>query len=163
MKPRLATIEDLPAIVDIYNQAIKSGSATGDMTEFMIEERIDWFKFFDSDNYPLYVVELNEKVVGYATISPYRPGREAMKQVAEISFFVDYSHHGKGIGTALINYAISDCNRISKTTLLAILLDINTKSIKLLKKFNFKEWGYLPDIINFNGVKCGHLIYGLGL
>ena len=163
MNVRLATIEDLSAIVDIYNQAIRSHSATGDMKEYLVEERTDWFKKFDSYNYPLYVAELYEEVVGYATISPYRQGREAMKQIAEISFFVDYSSHGKGIGTCLLTYVISDSKRINKNTLVAMLLDINTKSINLLKKFKFVEWGYLPGIINLDGAKCGHMIYGLKL
>lgn len=163
MNVRLATIEDLSAIVDIYNQAIRSRSATGDMKEYLVEERVSWFKRFDPENYPIYVAELNNKVVGYATISPYRQGREAMKQIAEISFFVDYLSHGKGIGTGLITHVISDSKRINKNTLVAMLLDINTKSINLLKKFKFVEWGYLPGIINLDGAICGHMIYGLKL
>lgn len=162
-KMRLAHIEDLPAIVEIYNQAIRSGTATGDMEEFKMEERVSWFHKFTSDDFPIYVAELENKVVGYATLSPYRPGRKAMNKVAEISFYIDYSFHGLGIGSALIKHAISDCKRIGKASLIAILLDINKPSIKLLKKFYFEEWGHLPDIINFDGKICGHYVFGLKL
>ena len=160
---RLAHIKDLPCIVDIYNQAIRSRSATGDMEEFQIDDRIEWFKQFDPNNFPIYVAELNKKIIGYATLSPYRPGRKAMNKIAEISFYLDYSYHNLGVGYSLINHIISDCERIGKETLLAILLDINNPSIKILKKFNFEEWGHLPQIINFDNIKCGHLIYGLML
>lgn len=160
---RFANINDLPCIVDIYNQAIRSKSATGDMDEFNLEERINWFSKFDADDFPIYVAEQNKKVVGYATLSPYRPGREAMNKIAEISFFLDYACRGLGIGSALLKYAIDDCDRLGKRTLLAILLDINPESIFLLKKFKFEEWGKLPKVIDFNGKICDHLIYGLNL
>ena len=160
---RFANIADLPLIVDIYNQAIRSQSATGDMDEFSLEERIVWFNKFDEDDFPIYVAEQNKKVVGYATLSPYRPGREAMNKIAEISFFLDYSFRGLGIGSSLLKHAISDCKRLDKKILLAILLDINPESIYLLKKFKFEEWGRLPKVIDFNGKMCDHLIYGLNL
>ncbi len=160
---KFAEIEDLPSIVEIYNQAIRSNSATGDMHEFIVSERVEWFNSFDHAKFPIYIAEFNAKIIGYATLSPYRKGRQAMNKVAEISFFIDYSYHGVGVGSAILSHVIADCERIQKETLLAILLDINTESVRLLKKFNFERWGYLPDIINFDGNKCGHLIYGLDL
>lgn len=158
---RLANIKDLPFIVDIYNQAIKSRCATGDMDEFELNERTTWFEKFDADKFPIYVAELEDKVVGYCTISPYRSGRRAMETIAEISYYLDYAYHGNGIGTAFIKHAISDCKRIGKKSLLAILLDINYPSIALLKKMNFEQWGHFPGIIYIDGVACGQLIYGL--
>ena len=158
---RFANIADLPFIVDIYNQAIRSRCATGDMQEFAVDERIEWFEKFDNNEYPIYIAEVDNRVVGYCALSPYRPGRKAMSTVAEISYYLAYSFHEKGIGTALIKYVIADCDRIGKKSLLAILLDINSPTIGLLEKFNFKKWGHFPGIIEIDGKKCGHLIYGL--
>ncbi len=157
---RFAEISDLPSIVDIYNQAIRSRKATGDMTEFTIEQRIEWFKKFDTENYPIYVAEQNNNIVAYATLSPYRGGRAAMRKIGEISFFIDYSFHNLGIGTALVKHIITDCKRLGKEFLVALLLDINPASIFLLKKFGFEEWGRLPKVIDFDDSKCDHLIYG---
>lgn len=152
---------DLPFIVDIYNQAIRSRIATGDMEEFNIEKRIQWFEKFDSNSYPIYVAEIDNRVVGYCTLSPYRPGRQAMQTVAEISYFLDYSFHRRGIGTALLKHAISDCKRLGKNSLLAIILDINIPTIGLLENFNFEKWGHFPDIIEMDEKKCGQFVYGL--
>jgi len=160
---RFAKIDDLPSIVDIYNQAIRSRIATGDMEEFDVEDRESWFEKFDSTEYPIYVAEIENRVVGYCTLSPYRPGRQAMQTVAEISYFLDYSFHRKGVATALLKHVISDCNRIGKKSLLAIILDINFPTIGLLKKFNFEKWGYFPGIIEMDGKICGQVIYGLKL
>ena len=106
-------------------------------------------------------IELKNAIVGFSTLSPYRPGRKAMKSIAEISFYIDYEYHNLGIGSALIQHCIDDCPRIEKESLLAILLDINISSIQLLKKFGFSEWGYFPDIIHLENLTCGQLIYGL--
>jgi len=161
LKIRFANISDLPSIVNIYNQAIKSKWATGDLEEFKVSDRIKWFEEFDSNEYPLYVAEFSNKLVGYCSLSPYRPGRKAMSRVAEISYYLDYSFHGKGIGSALLKHVISDCNRIGKESLLAILIDKNTQSIGILEKFNFTKWGHFPEIIYIDGQACGHYIYGL--
>ena len=160
---RFANTSDLPTIVNIYNQAIEEKKATADLTPFTVEQRVNWFNKFSINEYPIYVAELDGIVLGYASLSPYRNGREALRKVAEISFYLDYSSLGIGIGSSLIEHVIADCHRINKESLLAILLDANTASIKLLQKFGFKEWGNLPLNSNFEGKKYGHLIYGLNL
>lgn len=160
---RFALKSDLPAIVAIYNQAIESKKATADLTPFTVKQRVEWFEKFDNNKYPIYVSEVDGKITGYATLSPYRNGREALKKIAEISFYLDYNSLGIGIGSKLVKHTIADCQRVNKETLLAILLDVNTASIKLLQKFGFKEWGKLPLNSNFDGNKYGHLIYGLNL
>lgn len=158
---QFATISDLPNIVAIYNQAIRSKSATGDTEEFRIEERTNWFYKFNNNSYPLYVAKVKDKVVGYCALTAYRPGRKAMSKVAEISYYVDYNFHKKGVGTSLLKHVLEDCARLKKENLLAFILDINKSTINILKKFNFKQLGYLPNIIEFDTKKCGHLIYGL--
>ena len=76
LKIRPANLNDLPRIVDIYNQAIRSGTATGTMVEFTVEERVEWFQKFDVDSFPIYVAEQDNKVVGYASLSPYRTNHQ---------------------------------------------------------------------------------------
>lgn len=158
---RFGNIDDLAAIVKIYNQAIRSGIATGDLDEFEIKDRTAWFQKFEPDTYPIYIVENQGKIIGYGTLSPYRPERRAMKSMAEISFFLDEQSQGMGIGSFLVDHMIKDCTRIGKKSLLAILLDINEKSIALLKKFGFKEWGHFPDVVELKDQTCGQSIYGL--
>ena len=160
---RFAQPQDLPRMVDIYNQAILAQNATGDMHPFSVEERKDWFSKFSQDEFPVYVAEQQGSVVGYCYLSPYRPGRQAMARVAEISYYVDYDLHRQGIGEALMEFTIAEARRLQKEVLLAILLDINLPSIRLLEKFNFQRWGHLPEIIQLEKQRCGHVIYGLDL
>lgn len=159
---RFAQPEDLSATVKIFNQAVRA-RLNGSLQEFTVEEKKSWFSKFNKDKYPIYVAELNGNIVGYCYLSAYRPGRQAMNKIAEISYYIHFNHHRKGIASKLIEYAILDCKRLGKESLLAILLDTNKPSIAILEKFNFKKWGHYPDIIDLDGKQCGQLIYGLKL
>ena len=160
IKIRFAQPKDHDAILDIFNQAVRA-RANGFLTEETTESKAAWFEAFDANNCPLYVAELNDKVVGYCYLSPYRPGRQAMAKVAEISYYIDYNYHQLGIASALIEHTILDCNRLKKETLLAILLDTNLPSIAILEKYGFEKWGHYPNIIHMDDTVCGQLIYGL--
>ena len=131
------------------------------MDEFTTDERVAWFNEHHPDSYPIYVAELENVVMGFGTISPYRRGRRAMDKVAEVSFFLDYNYHKRGIGSALLKYMMADCPRLGIDSLIAILLGTNDSSIALLKKYGFDEWGRMPEIIHFEDIICDHLYYGI--
>lgn len=156
---RLATLADLPRIVEIYNQAIAAKNATADTVPFTVEQRRDWFQIHTPDEYPLYVYEEEGRVLGWLSVSPYR-GRPALARTAEVSYYVDYACQGRGIGSALMVHALADAPRLGKKIYLAILLEWNTASRRLLEKFGFERWGYLPDVAEFDGRLCGQFYYG---
>jgi len=160
MNIRIAELKDLKAIVEIYNQAIAAGEKTADITPFSLDDRKSWFRDHDPDKYPILVAE-EESVVGYLTISAYRPGRMALRHTAEVSFFVHFDHHRKGIASRLLQYAIDMCPSLQIKTLFAILVDSNQNSIRLLEKYGFNKWGYMPRVVEFEGIEYGHLYYGL--
>lgn len=160
MEVRFADISDLKGIVDIYNQAIHTHKATADLEELTINDKLNWFLDHTNDTYPIYVAVIKNKVVGWCSISPYRPGRMAVRQTAEISYYVDYEYHGLGVGSALMDFAINDCKRLGIKNLFALILEWNVNSIKLVEKFSFEKWGYLPRVANLDGKECGHCIYG---
>lgn len=158
---RTASIEDLPDIVCIYNQAIKAGRKTGDTEIFSVDERKNWFETHKSHNYPILVAEEENKVIGYLSLSPYRPGRNAFRHTAEVSYYVHFNHHRKGVAASLLQHALDLCRDIGLETLIAILLAGNEGSIRLLEKFNFEKWGHLPSVADFDGLKEDHYYYGL--
>ncbi|WP_432403150.1 GNAT family N-acetyltransferase [Wukongibacter sp. M2B1] len=163
MSIRLAKYDDLETLVEIYNQAIVKGKCTADMDTLSVEQRVPWFKEHQSLQYPLYVYEINGRVVGYMYLSGYRPGRRAMRFTCEVSYYIHNDYQGQGIGTKFLAFSIKKSKELDYKTLVAILLDWNIPSIKLLKKFGFEEWGCLPNIADFDGETCSHLYYGLKL
>ncbi len=162
-KIRFAQFKDLKPIVNIYNQAIEAKSATADVDTFSVLDKEEWFKEHRTDEYPIYIIEIKNKVIGWGSISPYRKGRYGLKETAEISYYLDYNYHGQGFGKILLEYMIQDCKRLGINNLFALLLEINKPSIKILEKFGFNKWGYMPKVVRQHNFICGHLIYGKNL
>ena len=157
---RFSKYTDLKKIIDIYNQAIKAGNATADTKELNYNDREEWFFEHCNDKYPIYVIELTNTIIGWGSISPYRKGREGLKETAELSYYLDYGYHGQGYGKKLIEFMITDCKRLGIKNLFALLLEINQRSSLILEGFGFSKWGFMPDVVNINGKKCGHIMYG---
>lgn len=158
---RIAVDSDLKRMAEIYNQAIRSRIATGDTEEFTEEQRKPWFESHNYERTPIYVFMEAGDVVGYCYLSPYRPGRKALERTAEVSYYIDYNHHRKGIGGKLLQHAIREAPKIGYRNLLAILLSSNISSATLLKKYGFVQWGTLPDVAYFDDHVCSHYYYGL--
>jgi len=161
MNLRIAKIEDLEAMVDIYNQAIAAGQKTADITPFTTDSRKKWFEEHTPNQYPILVAEKSGLIVGYLTISAYRPGRMALRHTAEVSYFIHFENHCQGIASSLLRYAIDLCPSLQIKTLFAIIIDSNVVSIQLLEKHGFEKWGHMPRVAEINGIEVGHLYYGL--
>jgi L-amino acid N-acyltransferase YncA len=157
---RLAQMNDLPAIVDIYNQAIPSKLSTGDTQPVRVEDKMTWFREHLPQEHPIYLAEVNRQVAGWCSLSPYRPGRAALRFTAEISYYIAIMHHRQGIGKALVEHAVAACPALQIRHLFAIVLEGNEASLKLLRKMGFEQWGYLPRVADFDGKEVGHLYYG---
>ncbi len=161
MKIRIAVQEDLVSIDAIYNQAIEL-KKTGDLSPYPIAVRQKWFDEHDASKYPVYVAEENGKVVGWVSISPYRPGRMAFRNVVEVSYYLDKDFQGKGIGSQLLQFSMELAKKLGYKNMVAILLANNFPSIKLLEKYKFQRWAHLPDVAEFpEGESVGHVYYGL--
>ena len=160
---RAAIPTDIETVVAIYNQAISAGFQTAFTEPQSVEERAVWFTEHLNSRYPVFVYLIDEKIVGWFSISPYRSGRAALRFTVEISYFIDAAYQGRGIGSALLTYGIRACKDLGYKTALAIILDKNTASIKLMEKFGFQKWAELPGVADFDGVECGHVYYGLNL
>ena len=97
MNIRSATSQDYNDIIKIYNQAVDEKFATADTEYVTLESRKVWFAQHSPDTYPIYVAELNEEIIGWCSLSPHRPGRKALRSVAEISYYIHKDHRRKGV------------------------------------------------------------------
>lgn len=157
---RHASKTDLPSINRIYNQAIEIGFHTAHTSPLSEEERSNWFDKYSPEEYPLYVFEKEDQIIGWLSVSPYRLGREALSETAEISFYIDFDFHGQGIGTKLVQHCLNEASKINKRVFIAIIIEGNEASVRLLKKLGFEQWGYLPEVINFRNEIRGQVYMG---
>lgn len=157
---RTAHPDDLPAIVAIYNQAIPSKRSTGDTEPVRVEDRAAWFQEHTPGKYPIFVAEVAGEVAGWCSLSAYRPGRGAFRHTAEVSYYIASAFQRRGIATALLEHALAACPRLQLRHLIAIVLEENEPSLRLLEKMGFEKWGSLPGVADFDGREVGHLYYG---
>lgn len=160
IKIRIANSKDWQSIIDIYNQAVSEGGKTADTEPVIIEQRKEWLKLHNQKRYPLLVAESDHKVIGWCGVSPHRPGRKALEITAEISYYIDINFRNKGIASRLIEKAIQESRQNGIKNLYALLLEINSPSICILKKFNFEQWGYLPKVAEINNEFVSQIIFG---
>ena len=64
---RLATSDDLPEIVSIYNEAVERRFATADLDPVTIDQRIEWFHNHDPSMFPIYVFDEHRSVRGWCS------------------------------------------------------------------------------------------------
>lgn len=163
MKIRLANREDLPVINEIYNQAVQQRFCTAHLSPVSLEQQEAWFAGHDPNRYPVFVTGPENCVSGWVSLSPYRSDRQALAHVGEVSYYVDEKERSRGVGTMLLEHAISVAPGFGMSVLIAILLDKNLASIALLKKFGFSQWGAMPGIARIENETADHLYYGLKL
>lgn len=157
---RAAISTDLPSIVAIYNQAILKKGQTADLDEQKVEDKMAWFESHSPERYPIFVATQDNRVVGWASLSPYREGRKALMRTAELSLYLDEHYIGKGIGSTLMQQALADAKQLNYTNIIAVIIASNEKSIGLFTKFNFTLWGLLPGIVEIGEQRLNHCIYG---
>lgn len=158
---REATEADLPAIVDIYNQSVPGGWSTADTRPITVESRRAWFHQFDPARRPIWVAEVDGKVVATAYLSSFYGGRPAYDSTAEISTYVATAYHRRGVGRRLKGFVIGQCPRLGVTTLLSMHFDHNQATRRLNESFGFEQLGHLTEIAEVQGQKRGLMIWGL--
>ena len=159
---RDARLDDLPAIVEIYNASIPSERSTADLEPVTVESRMAWFVMHTPDRRPIWVAIRRGAVVGWLSFSDYY-GRPAYATTVELGVYVAPDAQGTGVARALVAHAISAAPSLSVRTLLWITFAVNDASVALAERFGFAQWGLLPKVTELSGVRRDIAILGLEL
>lgn len=151
---RTAKEEDMPELLDIYNYEVEHGFATFDLTPKTMEERMVWFRDHNVGNHPLIVAEEDNRAVGYASLSSYRP-KEAYKTTVELSIYVSKDYRRKGIAGKLAA-AIIEIARSNDDvhTVISVITGGNEASILLHENLGFAYSGTMKEM----GMKFGKML-----
>jgi L-amino acid N-acyltransferase YncA len=162
---RPATLNDLPAIVAIYNSTVASREVTADTEPVTVASRLAWFHEHTPDRRPLWVIEQADDtsatpdIVGWISYSNFY-GRPAYAGTAEVSIYIEESWRGKGVGRFALAEAIEFAPTIKVHTLLGFIFGHNLPSLALFGKFGFDTWANLPRVANLDGVERDLIILG---
>lgn len=150
---RPATADDIPAITDIYNEAILTTTATFDTEPKTVEERLSWLNSHD-ERHPVLVAVQEGKVVGWTSLTAWSD-RRAYADTAETSFYVHSSARGKGVGRSLKEAIIEEAKRLGFHTLIARVAEESRESIHLNESCGFFHVGMLKEVGRKFGKRLG--------
>ena len=150
----LATQEDLPAIVDIYNSTIASRQVTADLEPVTVASRQPWFDSHQRLDRPLWVLRdtfsVGHVVAGWMSFSDFHP-RAAYAGTVEVSVYLREDYRGKRLGTLLRHAAVEQARQIGAHTLIGLVFGHNQPSLALFERFGFTRWGTLPQVAELDG------------
>lgn len=135
-KIRLATFDDMPAILEISNWAAANTAANFAIEPESLESWQEIWKQ-TSEFYPYFVAE-GESVIGFAKASPWK-GRCAYSHSCEVTVYMHPDHHRKGVGKALYEKLIATLKTQGYHTLLGGITQPNVASVGLHESLGFKR------------------------
>jgi len=148
---RDAVHADLPAIRDIYNDAVLNTLAIWNEQTVDLGNRQAWFAARQAQGYPI-LVAVNEAgdVLGYASFGDWRPF-EGFRHTVEHSVYIRSDQRGQGLGPLLMQALIELARGCGKHVMVAAIESGNTASIRLHERLGFTLNGQMPQV----GVKFG--------
>lgn len=146
MQVRPATVDDVPAILEIYNEAVVNTTASYDYEPHTLEQRRAWFADKQAENFPVFVaVDEAGAVIGWSSLGPFRE-KTGYRFVAENSIYVAAGHRGQGVGKQLLPPLIEAGRKRGLHAIVAGIDADGEASIRLHASFGFEKVAHFRQV-----------------
>ncbi|CAL8972341.1 L-methionine sulfoximine/L-methionine sulfone acetyltransferase [Propionicimonas sp. T2.31MG-18] len=145
MRIRPARPADLPALLEIYNDAVVHTTASWDLLPWTPVEHAEWYATKAGHGHPVLVADEDGEVVGYAAYGPFR-AKAGYAATMEHSVYVRPADQGRGIGRALLEAVVAAARANGVHALIGGLSADNEASVGLHRSLGFVEVGRLPQV-----------------
>ncbi len=159
MRIREAKESDLPEMVEIYNASAMGGIITTNTRPATVARSTGWFRQHKAAGKPVLVAEEEGKVIGWLSVRPFyrRPAYDA---TGKVIVYVAPGARGRGVGTGLLNSAMSCGKSAGVDTLVCYLLPENVIAQKLFEDAGFQKWGRFPAVAKVAGREHDLIVLG---
>ena len=163
-----ADIDDLAAVLAIYNQSIAGKQATANLAPVTNAEREQWFAdHVTNPKRPIYVVKANTvhstaTIIAWGSFSDLYP-RTAYHISSEISIYLHHDYHGQGLGSLLAKWMIVQAPTLGIYNIVALVFAHNKPSLGLFYKLGFEQWGYMPQVCDMQGFIADVVMLGIAV
>ena len=138
--------EDVAAIAAIYAHHVLHGLASFELEAPSVDEMRSRHRNIVEQDFPYLVAERDGRIAGYAYASWYRT-RPAYRFTVENSVYIDATLQRSGVGRALLEALIVECERREFRQMLAVIGDsANDASIGLHAACGFERVALLPAV-----------------
>ena len=140
------TKNDISACLAIYNYEVINGVATLDLEPRTLEEWREWYNAHSDEHHPIIVGTIDDVVVGYASLSPYRL-KDAFKSTVELSIYIHKDYRGQGVATQLMERILEMAKEDTMLhNVVSVITAGNEESTKLHNRFGFTYCGLTPEV-----------------
>ena len=140
------TKNNISACLAIYNYEVIHGVATLDLEPRTLEEWHEWYNAHSDEHHPIIVGTIDDVVVGYASLSPYRL-KDAFKSTAELSIYIHHDYRGQGVATRLMERILEMAKEDTMIhNIVSVITAGNEESTKLHNRFGFTYCGLTPEV-----------------
>jgi phosphinothricin acetyltransferase len=142
---RPATVADLSAINDIYNQYVAEAHYTFDVEPMSADARREWFTHYaSSGRYQVMVAVSESVVIGFASSGRFRP-KSAYETSIETSVYLAPESVGRGAGSRLYQALFKALEGEDVHRAYAGIALPNPASIGLHERFGFKRVAHFTE------------------
>ena len=143
---RPITKGDIAPCLDIYNYEVVNGVATLDLEPRTLPEWQEWYAVHQTSEHCIFVGLMDDFVVGYASLSPYRT-KDAFKSTVELSIYIHQDYRGRRIATQLMAHILEIAkNDPLLHNVVSVITAGNEGSTKLHARFGFTYCGLTPQV-----------------
>jgi L-amino acid N-acyltransferase YncA len=146
MKTRFGPIsgDDREVVIDLLNYYVDNSFAAFPESKVPYE----WFDRYMAMSEGLPTATLQDPaghLLGFGMLRKTKP-LPTFAHTAEITYFIDHKHTGRGLGTALLEFLVEAGKSRGLTTILAEISSLNERSIRFHAKNGFVECGRFKSV-----------------
>lgn len=145
MRTRLIERRDAEAVRDIYNVEVLESTVTFDLVPRSVADQLVWIDEHAGGHPAIVAVDDQETVVGFASLTPYRP-RPAYATTVEDSVYVRRDQRGAGVGRLLLADLIDLARDHGFHSAIARIVGGHDASIALHRACGFEQIGIEREV-----------------
>jgi phosphinothricin acetyltransferase len=142
---RPATLDDAPAIRDIYNHEVTTSTVTFDLVPRTLPEQRAWLTERSGAHVVVVAEDGGGRVLGFGSLSPYRD-RPAYSTSVEDSVYIHEAARGGGVGRAILEDLVERATQHGFHTVIARIVGGHEASIALHRSAGFDHVGVEREV-----------------
>ncbi|MCV6823787.1 MULTISPECIES: GNAT family N-acetyltransferase [Halocynthiibacter] len=142
---RAAESADLPAVLEIWNHAIRETITTFNSREKTLKEVQETLAQKQADDMPFLLAETDVEIVGFATYGQFRGG-VGYRYSVEHSIFLSEAAKGKGLGRALLAELEGIAKSRGMHSMIAGISGENSAAIAFHARLGYRDVARVPEV-----------------
>lgn len=143
---RAATHDDLPAILELYNEILLNSTAIFQTEPRTLTERAEWLESRRAKGYPVLVAVDNDgQLFGFSSFGEWRSAA-GYRHTVEHTVHVSSSARKQGVGTALLQALFPIARGLGMHTMIGAVEASNTGSLRFHERLGFTQVAHFREV-----------------